>query len=107
VFLPSGLFLNETMLRDGFAYPLAMKPNTKYKERFKQVYERAKAEKAGLWASGSHFGKPGGFSEEDPKTGKTRRRTKGGKHQEKQRHLDQTEVTDQTEVSDQSEKFFK
>ena len=50
VFLPDGTFLNEKMMKDGYAVPLAIAPNTRYQDLFKREYEQAKNNQVGLWS---------------------------------------------------------
>ncbi|RUM59813.1 MAG: thermonuclease, partial [Persephonella sp.] len=38
---------------EGYAKPLVVKPNTKYRERFKECYKKALEEHKGLWKRGN------------------------------------------------------
>ena len=49
IWLPDGRMLNEMLVCEGYAWPLVVKPNTKYKDRFQECYEQAKKEHKGLW----------------------------------------------------------
>ena len=48
VFLKDGTFLNEEILKEGFANLKTIPPNTKYVERLKKAYQEARREKRGL-----------------------------------------------------------
>jgi len=43
-------FINEEMIRHGYAHLLTIPPNVKYVERFKKALKEAKREKNGLWS---------------------------------------------------------
>lgn len=49
VYLYDGTFVNETVIREGYAYPLAIPPNVKYAEHFRALYQEARDNKKGLW----------------------------------------------------------
>ncbi len=49
VWLPDGRMLNEMLICEGYAFPLSIKPNTKYKNEFFKCYEDAVMENKGLW----------------------------------------------------------
>ncbi len=49
VWLPDGRMLNELLVCEGYAKPLVVKPNTKYRERFEECYKKALEEHKGLW----------------------------------------------------------
>ncbi len=49
VWLPDGRMLNELLVCEGYAFPLTVKPNTKYKDRFLKCYQDAVKEHKGLW----------------------------------------------------------
>lgn len=46
-----GRFINEALIADGFARPLAIPPNTRFADRFAALARRARAEGRGLWRS--------------------------------------------------------
>ena len=50
VYLPDGTFLNEKIIRDGYAYTMTIAPNVKYQKTFLEGFEYAKEKKLGLWA---------------------------------------------------------
>ncbi len=43
------VFVNATMIQNGFAQPMTYPPNVKYAETFKELFEEARVEKRGLW----------------------------------------------------------
>lgn len=43
------IFVNATMIQNGFAQPMTYPPNVKYVEVFQQLFEEARQEKRGLW----------------------------------------------------------
>lgn len=45
------LFVNDYLVREGFAYALTYPPDVKYNERFLQAEKEAKQNNKGLWAS--------------------------------------------------------
>jgi micrococcal nuclease len=45
-------FVNETLVREGFARASNYPPDERYKDRFKEAEEEAKNNKRGLWADG-------------------------------------------------------
>ena len=49
VWLPNGKMLNEEIIKAGYAYPLTVPPDVKYKKRFLQDYKEARKHKRGLW----------------------------------------------------------
>ncbi|QLH52764.1 MAG: hypothetical protein CH6_0065 [Candidatus Kapaibacterium sp.] len=49
VWLPDGRMLNEVILEEGYAMLLTIPPNVKYVDRFKEAYQKARANKKGLW----------------------------------------------------------
>ena len=57
VFLADGNFVNAKILKDGYAYPVFIKPDIKYAIAFKKLYEQAKANKKGLWQNGGYHEK--------------------------------------------------
>jgi micrococcal nuclease len=42
--------LNELIISSGYAFPLTIPPNVKYKDRFLKGYKTARENKLGLWA---------------------------------------------------------
>lgn len=44
--------LNESMIRDGYAIAVKVKPNAKYYKRFKSLEEMARKERRGFWLRG-------------------------------------------------------
>ncbi|MBR3243927.1 MAG: thermonuclease family protein [Parasporobacterium sp.] len=50
VYLPNGTFLNEKIIRDGYAYTMNIAPNTKYQTVFLEAFAYARENKLGLWA---------------------------------------------------------
>ncbi len=49
VYLADGTFINEKIIREGYAYPLTIPPNVRYADKFKQWFQQAREEKRGLW----------------------------------------------------------
>jgi micrococcal nuclease len=49
IYLPDGRMLNDLMIRNGYASPLTIPPNTKYKNRFLRSYRYAREHGLGLW----------------------------------------------------------
>ena len=49
VYLTNGIFVNKEIIKKGFAYPYAIKPNIKYAKIFDELYEEARQEHQGLW----------------------------------------------------------
>lgn len=49
VYLTDGTFVNEKIIREGYAYPLTIPPNVRYADKFKQWFDEARMEKRGLW----------------------------------------------------------
>jgi micrococcal nuclease len=50
LFTPGGAFVNEAMVRLGYAVPLVYPPNVRYVERIRAAATAARAARAGLWA---------------------------------------------------------
>ena len=50
VYLSDGRMVNELIIASGYASPMTIPPNIKYKDRFLQAYQAARAKKLGLWA---------------------------------------------------------
>jgi len=44
-----GKMANEEILRSGYAYPLSVPPNLKYRDRFGRAFKEARQAKRGLW----------------------------------------------------------
>jgi micrococcal nuclease len=49
IFLPDGIFLNEHMLQNGYAFFLFRKPNLKYNQRLLKAQQEAMKARKGLW----------------------------------------------------------
>ncbi len=49
VYLPDGTFVNEKIIREGYAYPLTVPPNVRHAREFKQWFNEAREQKRGLW----------------------------------------------------------
>jgi len=49
VFLPDGIFLNERLLQNGYAFFLYRKPNLKYNQRLLKAQQGAMKARKGLW----------------------------------------------------------
>jgi micrococcal nuclease len=49
VYLPDGKMLNNVIIRNGYASPLTIPPNIKYKNRFIRSYRYAREHGLGLW----------------------------------------------------------
>lgn len=43
------IFLNATIIKNGYASPMTIPPNVKYVDLFKELYEEARENKRGLW----------------------------------------------------------
>jgi micrococcal nuclease len=50
VYLGDGRFLNELIVKSGFAYVLTIPPNVKHKNKFIEAFKYAQKNKLGLWA---------------------------------------------------------
>jgi micrococcal nuclease len=50
VYLSDGRMLNDIIISSGYASPLTIAPNTKYKNRFLQSFQTARDKKIGLWS---------------------------------------------------------
>ena len=44
-----GLFVNEDIIRNGYAYPMTIPPNIRHAEKFRQAFRDARKDGAGLW----------------------------------------------------------
>ena len=98
VYLSDGKLLNEKIVRAGFAVPLAIAPDIKYRKEFESAYESALKGKRGLWSA---LGSKGLVL-------KKRRGKKWRYHYWRRARATpvpwpQTDVTDQKNVSDQNE----
>ena len=49
VYLSDGRMLNELIIKSGYAYPLTIQPNVKYKECFLRAFRYAQNNNIGLW----------------------------------------------------------
>jgi micrococcal nuclease len=49
IFLPDGIFLNEHMLQQGYAFFLFRKPNLKYNQRLLKAQQEAMKARKGIW----------------------------------------------------------
>jgi micrococcal nuclease len=49
VYLNDKTFINKMMLTEGFAQPLSIPPNLRYKDDFMLAARKARQEKKGLW----------------------------------------------------------
>ena len=50
VYLSDGRMLNELIVAAGYAVPLTVPPNVKYRDRLYRAYREARAAKRGLWS---------------------------------------------------------
>lgn len=50
VYLENGVFVNEELLRRGYAFVMTIAPNVKFADLFVKVQEEARENKRGLWA---------------------------------------------------------
>ena len=50
LYLPDGTFVNEKIIRQGYAYPLTIPPNVRHAREFKQWFDEAREAKRGLWS---------------------------------------------------------
>lgn len=50
VYLGDGRFLNELIVKSGFAYVMTIPPNVKHKNKFIEAFKYARENKLGLWA---------------------------------------------------------
>jgi micrococcal nuclease len=49
VYLSDGTFVNEKIIREGYAYPLTIPPNVRHAEQFKIWFDEARDNRRGLW----------------------------------------------------------
>ncbi len=47
--LDDGLFINQEIIKNGYAYPLTIPPNLRYADRFKEFFREARKQGLGLW----------------------------------------------------------
>lgn len=47
------IFLNATIVQNGFAQPMTIPPNTQYEELMRSLYARAREARLGLWSEGA------------------------------------------------------
>ncbi|MDO8675890.1 MAG: thermonuclease family protein [Candidatus Omnitrophota bacterium] len=50
LYLPDGTFVNEKIIREGYAYPLTIPPNVRHAREFKRWFDEAREAKRGLWS---------------------------------------------------------
>ena len=50
LYLPDGTFVNEKIIREGYAYPLTIPPNVRHTHEFKRWFDEAREAKRGLWS---------------------------------------------------------
>lgn len=50
LYTPNGTFVNEAMVREGYAVPLVYPPNVRHVERIRAAAAAARRARAGLWA---------------------------------------------------------
>lgn len=50
IYLSDGRFLNDLIISSGYASPLTIPPNIKYKDSFLKSYQTARDKKLGLWS---------------------------------------------------------
>jgi len=50
VYLSDGRMLNDVIISSGYASPLTIPPNVKYKDLFLKSYQKARKDKIGLWS---------------------------------------------------------
>ena len=46
-----GLFINEEIIKNGYAYPMTIPPNVRHADEFKELFREAQKAGRGLWAS--------------------------------------------------------
>ncbi len=49
LYLSDGKFVNEAIIKEGYAYPLTIPPNVRHAEHFQALYQEARDNKRGLW----------------------------------------------------------
>lgn len=50
LYLPDGTFVNEKIIREGYAYPLTIPPNVRHAREFQRWFDEAREAKRGLWS---------------------------------------------------------
>lgn len=50
VWLPSGEMVNKKIICEGYAFPLTIPPNVKYKDDFLECFRKARKDQKGLWS---------------------------------------------------------
>lgn len=45
-----GLFVNEALVKNGYAYPMTIPPNIRYADDFRKLFREAQKAKRGLWS---------------------------------------------------------
>lgn len=51
LYLSDGTFVNEKIIREGYAYPLTIPPNVRHARAFKRWFDEAREAKRGLWSN--------------------------------------------------------
>jgi len=51
VYLADGTFVNEVIIRQGYAYPLTIPPNVRHADQFKEWFDEAREQNRGLWGA--------------------------------------------------------
>lgn len=46
-----GLFINEDIIKNGYAYPMTIPPNIRHADEFKKLFREAQKAKRGLWSN--------------------------------------------------------
>jgi micrococcal nuclease len=60
--LPDGRSFNALLVEEGFAVPMAIAPNLRHAQRFRELADRARAKRVGLWSPRTCGGRTGGSS---------------------------------------------
>jgi len=55
VYLEDGTFINEKILREGYAMIMTVPPNVRYAEHFLAIQQSARESKCGLWANSDTY----------------------------------------------------
>lgn len=55
VYRSDGSMLNEEMVEDGYAGLLTVEPNTRYRQRLRKAFEKARSDRRGLWQEEIHL----------------------------------------------------
>lgn len=69
VFTREGLFINEDLLRNGYAVLYTFPPNVKYVERFTAAQKYAQENRVGIWGSAGLGQTPSDFRKAHPRRG--------------------------------------